>query len=687
MAIRWAIANGDNNQTSTWNDGSTLGLPTSADDVFTNGFTVNMVANATYISMNNSAFTPRLSNTAIPQMANNTSPSGIVNASSNATNAFAVFNRNYDYLTGTWASSTVNTGWVSYQFPTGKIIKRYAIWGGGSNANISSNSWHPRSWTFEGSNDGSSWTVLETVTNYSMPLQGNYISGVLPNTASYLYYRVNITNTQGGSHAPVVAEIEMTESTEVVGGAVGGSFNFNTAGVTANITGATPFGMSAQLITVSAASSNVTINVSNSFTIPNISANFINYSGNCNLYFSIPNIYMVGGSVSQRAINKTGAGTLYYTGNGYSATVPYSGTPTQYIIDDAAGNVVIVGGIYGHINGTGSPVLTSISAVRVSVGSLTITGDVYAPTSTAVGGNTVNFSGSSFTHTGNVIGGTSPAIVCTAAHSHVGNVTAGSVAAIQNTANINTSVTGVVTASASAVAISSTGASASVTIAGNIQNTNGRQAVYCQQLFISNVTTTQYRFFTAGGQDRTLYSADTLPNSPAAGNVRQGITYGAGGSLTGTLVVPSPSDVVSGVPTDNTVGTYATTPAAIATEIFTKLLSNSDFNTVGSFGKLIKDNVDASISSRLASASYTAPDNTSVSAIKAKTDNLPSDPASNTNVDAVAAEVWDYSTRGLTESPDVPTAEEISTQVWTDQPERLQNVATVESTGDQIAAL
>lgn len=38
-------------------------------------------------------------------------------------------------------------------------------------------------------------------------------------------------------------------------------------------------------------------------------------------------------------------------------------------------------------------------------------------------------------------------------------------------------------------------------------------------------------------------------------------------------------------------------------------------------------NLDATISSRLASSSYTAPDNANISAIKAKTDNLPSNPA------------------------------------------------------------
>jgi parallel beta-helix repeat protein len=44
------------------------------------------------------------------------------------------------------------------------------------------------------------------------------------------------------------------------------------------------------------------------------------------------------------------------------------------------------------------------------------------------------------------------------------------------------------------------------------------------------------------------------------------------------------------------------------------------------------NNLDAAISSRLATSGYTAPDNSDVAAIKAKTDNLPSDPASNTQV-------------------------------------------------------
>lgn len=55
--------------------------------------------------------------------------------------------------------------------------------------------------------------------------------------------------------------------------------------------------------------------------------------------------------------------------------------------------------------------------------------------------------------------------------------------------------------------------------------------------------------------------------------------------------------------------------------------ATSALTTASSIGKLLVDNIDATISSRLATASYTAPDNASITAIKAKTDNLPSSPA------------------------------------------------------------
>lgn len=48
----------------------------------------------------------------------------------------------------------------------------------------------------------------------------------------------------------------------------------------------------------------------------------------------------------------------------------------------------------------------------------------------------------------------------------------------------------------------------------------------------------------------------------------------------------------------------------------------SALTTVGSIGKRLADDIDATVSSRLASASYTAPDNTSIAAIKVITDQI-----------------------------------------------------------------
>jgi hypothetical protein len=104
-----------------------------------------------------------------------------------------------------------------------------------------------------------------------------------------------------------------------------------------------------------------------------------------------------------------------------------------------------------------------------------------------------------------------------------------------------------------------------------------------------------------------------------------GNVVGSVGSVTGNVggnVVGSVASVTAGV----------TLAASAVTAIWDKL--TSALTTAGSIGKLLVDNVDAAISSRLASASYTAPDNTSITAIKAKTDNLPASPASTTNITA-----------------------------------------------------
>ena len=95
-----------------------------------------------------------------------------------------------------------------------------------------------------------------------------------------------------------------------------------------------------------------------------------------------------------------------------------------------------------------------------------------------------------------------------------------------------------------------------------------------------------------------------------------------------------------------------------------------------------KNTIVSAIGTPLQASSYTAPDNATIAKIndvKAKTDNLPTNPASSQDVAALGT-----SLSGNFDA--IPTKEEISAEVWENQPERLTRVSTVETTGDQIAA-
>jgi len=75
-------------------------------------------------------------------------------------------------------------------------------------------SWLPSSWTFEGSNDGTTYTTLSTVSKYISALSSSgYQSFTCSSTASYKYYRFYVTANwfidNGYSDADTVALIEL----------------------------------------------------------------------------------------------------------------------------------------------------------------------------------------------------------------------------------------------------------------------------------------------------------------------------------------------------------------------------------------------------------------------------------------------------------------------------------------------
>jgi hypothetical protein len=134
----------------------------------------------------------------IPAMTSNTEPSGTASCSSYytgdpRTNCYAAFNG----MGGTgWLTNFTSTGWLKYEFPSAQIVKSYSIvpWSYSSLIQVS-----PKTWTFEGSNNDSDWTVLDTQTNYTNWTAYVAVNFSISNSTAYKYYRLNVTANGGES--------------------------------------------------------------------------------------------------------------------------------------------------------------------------------------------------------------------------------------------------------------------------------------------------------------------------------------------------------------------------------------------------------------------------------------------------------------------------------------------------------
>jgi hypothetical protein len=237
------------------------------------------------------------------------------------------------------------------------------------------------------------------------------------------------------------------------------------------------------------------------------------------------------GANSAYAVNKTGVGTLNIVGD----LLPHLNTSAATnppLSVNAIGDIYITGNIYGRNASGKSGVIASAAANFYIIGSIT-------------GGSVANCFGitasaaANFVITGSVIGSAAPAIQSTQASNLVltGVATAGATPAILFTSNTGT-----------------------VTVDGVLNCLAGIMPVYAYRIFMGNAVT-QWKFQKSTLIDRILYSADTLPGVPANHDVRNGVTYGPIGEITGDLIVPDPGNVRVGVPTDNTIGTAELTAA------------------------------------------------------------------------------------------------------------------------------
>lgn len=249
----------------------------------------------------------------------------------------------------------------------------------------------------------------------------------------------------------------------------------------------------------------------------------------------------------------------------------------------AGQNLTIVGNI------TGSNTNSSVSdagAINAKVSTtINVTGNITGGTSGYCVG--IYTSGGTINVTGNVTGGTA---------------TAGTAYGIHITGGTVVTVNGIITGGSTSTGVfNSVGTLQGTCIASGASIAGGGVGVYGAPLYTSIIsegiytdcapTSGKVRFkninpkvtvVKANGTSQVLVEAGASGDFPVQTDVRSGISY-ASGSLTGSLIVPNPSNVRKGVPTDATVGTADLTAADFWNA------ATSSMTTAGSIGERLKN--------------------------------------------------------------------------------------------------
>ncbi|MFV3011828.1 discoidin domain-containing protein [Clostridium botulinum] len=147
----------------------------------------------------------------IPKMTNNMTPSGECKSSSlydNNYQAYKAFDKdNSNYYC--WYTDSLNYGWIYYKFTDTKQIEKYTI----TSRNVINTGLpmgSPKNWTFEGSNNGIDWVILDTRMNEINWNNNEKREYYFKNNVKYLFYRLNISSSNNIKELGI-GEIEMME--------------------------------------------------------------------------------------------------------------------------------------------------------------------------------------------------------------------------------------------------------------------------------------------------------------------------------------------------------------------------------------------------------------------------------------------------------------------------------------------
>lgn len=351
--------------------------------------------------------------------------------------------------------------------------------------------------------------------------------------------------------------VNSLRNTANTGITAGGTFTFNTGGVTADIN----FNLlmnqtiTTTFILITAPSGNVVINCVNRILTksPQASSIFLTHSGNCN--FTITASAINGTSTlssSSYFLVKTSLGVLTINANILGDVGGNSGS-TGIININSNSDTYINGNIKGGGNGLGS------RAVIVNVGNLIVNGNIEAGTTNVSYGLVYSANGN-LNIVGNVIGGVfAPALFCSNGNINIiGVITGGTsegVSGVQVGGPSNFNHVGTAQASAYASAIKcDTPTTSIVTCTGPFLKNGYIVAIASQTLRINFGSNSYFQFKKSNGDDIDYVSTVEGYNYPLASDVRYGVEYKSGLAI-GTCHVPTPDNVRKNIPVDNTVGT------------------------------------------------------------------------------------------------------------------------------------
>jgi regulation of enolase protein 1 (concanavalin A-like superfamily) len=176
------------------------------DTTVSNNTTYHYVVTATN-SAGTSPNSPQETVTPRPAMVN-LARGGTATASANGGSSTEGAAKGFDRNSGSkWFNGNSGTkGWLQYDLGTGvtRVVRRYDV--------VSASDMpgrDPKDWQFQGSNDGSNWTTLDTRSNQSFPYRLFPKSYAIGNTTAYRHYRLNVTANNGDATGLQFAELSL----------------------------------------------------------------------------------------------------------------------------------------------------------------------------------------------------------------------------------------------------------------------------------------------------------------------------------------------------------------------------------------------------------------------------------------------------------------------------------------------